>query len=88
MSSCTFDFKTDIKVVWNFMSSHAAVLAMFFMLQWVSNLILNRSTRPSLNLLQRVVLTVITTVIVFLGNQMIGESDKHMDDLHHSFTPV
>jgi len=72
MSSCNFDLKEDFSTVVSFIKEHTLVLVFFFALQWLSNHALDRATRPVLNLFQRLVLAVITTTIVFAGNQMMG----------------
>ena len=82
----TFDFKTDITAVWDFIRSHPAMLGMFFLLQWISNLMLSRSTRLTLSLLQRIVLAIIITIVVFVGNQMISEGDEDVPRIEHFAT--
>ena len=86
MSFCTLDLKTDVHTIWAFVQDHTIVLAFFLALQWVSNHMLNKATRPELNLLQRLALSVVTTIIVFAGNRMMSSQfpSDETSYLHHT----
>jgi hypothetical protein len=71
MSSCEFNLKGDFNIVLQFIQQHPFVLLTFLGLQWGSNYALDKISRPSLTTMQRITLTLISTILVIFGNYYI-----------------
>lgn len=71
MSECTLNLAADFEALKAFVAANPGLMAWYVVAQVLSQFALSRSTKSSLNVVQRITLTIILSLLVYAGSSFM-----------------